>query len=135
MKLDYKLKDILTEIQTEVKKEQDVDISIQELAAISNSQFDVAVYGMTKGFNITLHRLGTIKRRFLIEIHAERKRMQKFKKTHTKEEFEIELAKVKKSYKERRKEMNKLTPAPTLEELFEAKSTVNTNTKFAKYNV
>lgn len=58
MKLDYTIKNIIIEIKNELKEEEDIDISEQEIFNICNSQFIGGVLAKIKKISFSLSHIG-----------------------------------------------------------------------------
>lgn len=135
MKLDYKLKDIISEIQKELKEEDDIDISIQEIAAIADSQFVAAIFAFTKGLEVKLHKLGGFKRRFMQNIKKGRAELTELKDTLTKDQLDRLEMEMKIDRKKWNAKRSSIIRRITLQELLSMPVIVNKQNKYNKFNV
>ena len=135
MKLDYKLREIVFEIKKEIREEDNIDISIQEICAVSNSQVIATIFAFTKGIETRIHKIGAFKRRFMGDIKERRIKLDKAKDTLTDEQlakFDLELRMDRKKWNARRA---KVIRKITLEELLSAPVITDNPNKYKKLNV
>lgn len=102
MKLDDVTKEIIVEIQNDLAKD-DIDISIQEIANIVESQFIGGNLAFKKGLEVRLPLFGSFVRKHGLEKSKAAAELNKMKDMFTKEDFERKVLEAKLANKEKTK--------------------------------
>lgn len=135
--MDNVIKNILEEVQKELKKERNVDISIEELYNICISQFKVANLGFKKGIEIRLPIFGSFISNNKLGVIERIKEIQKVHKDKSEKEIKEILNKEFIALKEQKKAKNKIRNKKesnhTLEDLKNTPDLVNIPNKYDKY--
>ena len=84
-------KEFLLEIQNELKAEDSLELSIQEIAEIVESQFIGATYGIKRGIDIRLPRFGVFARKFGRDKSVGQNELKALKDTMSKDEYDRKL--------------------------------------------
>lgn len=131
MKIDLTTKEILTDIHNNLLKE-DIDVAIQEIGAIAESQFLSANMAFKKGLEVRIPFFGTFVRKYGLEKNMAAAKLIAMKDTFTKETYERKrledtMANIQKT-KKRRATMTKVS----FKEFKETKNLVKTAHKYDK---
>lgn len=131
MKLDETSLEVLQEIQEELKKEDNIELSIQEIADVVKSEFDGANYAFSKGVNVRLPIIGSFLRKHGLEKNKEAAILNGIKDKLSKEEYERKVLEAKLRNKQKRKERRAM-PTISLKALKETKKLSNTPNTYNK---
>ena len=106
-------------IQNELK-EEGVELSIEEIGSVVESQFKACTYGFTKGMEVRLYKFGKFTRRFMSEVYQVKSKLSTYKSRMSKEEFKELSMMVKIKIRKRRQERKKGITKIKIDELLEA---------------
>ena len=131
MKLDDVTKEILVDIQSDLTK-QGVEISIQEIANIVESQFIGGNLAFKKGLEVRLPLFGTFVRKHGLEKSKAAAELNKLKDMFTKEEFERKVLEAKLENKAKTKKRKSNIVRLNLTALKNAPNLVNVKNRYDK---
>ncbi len=125
MQLDITTKEVFIKLQKGIKDKFDLDLSIQEIGAIYESQFQAGALGFKKRINIRLPYIG---------VFVDKGRKRKFKKNAelkknsgyiSEEEYAKALLSIQKEEKEQMTKAKSETTPASIEEIKKVDSIVN----------
>lgn len=129
MKLDTVAINFLAEIQQEILEENKVELSIQEIGEIVDSQFIASNYAFKKGVEVRLPGFGTFIRKNGKAKIEETLALKEQREELGEEEYEKRLYELRVRNK---KQSNKRPPKLSIEELREIEDIVNIKNKYDK---
>jgi hypothetical protein len=132
MKLDITLKEVLIKLQGMIRQKYGIEMSIQEIGVIYESQFQVSALAFKKGVNVRLPYFGVFIRKRKLDKISEYKELKKEEPFISKEEYKRKLLELKMQQKAITSSIKSDTVAYTFEELKEVKDIVDVANKFDK---
>lgn len=132
MKLDITIKEVLIHIQTEVKNKFGIEMSLQEIGVIYESQFQVSALAFKKGTNVRLPYFGSFIRKRKLNKFAKYKELQEEKPFIAPEVYEKKLLKLKLEQKALTSKARNDTNAFTSTQLKDVENIVDVANKFDK---
>lgn len=135
--LDDTLKGIILEVQQELREEDGIELSVQEIYEIWHSQFRVANLAFKKGLEIRLPVFGKFIHTDSVNVFKKVRRFQEDNKHLSPEEYQTKLKEFKillaDEDKERSKTRNKKETNETLEDIKNTPDIVKVANVYDKY--
>lgn len=132
MKLDITLKEVLLEVQQELKEEIGEVYSLEEINTVVESQFIASNLAFKKGVNIRLPRFGTFIRKYGYMFSKGAKALKEAKHTMTAKKYEDAVREHKIIHKERRKKLLASLPVLTVKDLSKIPNKVEVANRYDK---